>query len=366
MLLLIVSLDHVMSPKRTNRCRLNPARSAGPGWIALSAGMVTAAVILHTVAASGGVKTVIGGSGTGKRTVVGMGRSTPQPKPVRGSATAYFAGWGTHTENGTTRRTISVAIDDARRVQRMILANENPGGVYNPGKHVKKLSETLKIGDAVGFHFLMVSERIFAAGITLEKPLPSEPGAAPFTLISTKTVRSGGQKVTILTANAGVIPCTFRLAEEVDENGRSRPSRKVTDTLKKFCRGDLLELEYKTINFQFVVTGVKAATRSSQGMLTKITHRKLKGYKHMVARIKTSKRTMTLTDPEAVIKLELKNVANPPPDPPVQTTLKSLQPGDHVMFKYRRQRGVYWLDEIYPVSRNRPTTRPSKSAKRIE
>jgi len=148
MLLLIVGLDHAMSPKRTKRYRLNRARSAGPAWVALSACIVAVAVILHTVAASGGVKTVIRGTGRG-RTVVGMGRSTPQLKPVRGSGVAYFAGWGTHTENGTTRRTISVAIDDARRVQRMILANENPGGSYNPGKHVKKLSETLKIGDAV-------------------------------------------------------------------------------------------------------------------------------------------------------------------------------------------------------------------------
>jgi hypothetical protein len=348
-------MDHIMSPNCTNRYRFNRA---------LLTVIVTAAVILHTVAAGAGVKTVIGGTGTGRRTVVGMGRSTPQPKPIRGSATAYFAGWGTHTENGTTRRTISVAIDDARRVQRMILANENPGGSYNPGKHIKKLSETLKIGDAIGFHFLMVSERIFAAGITLEKPLPREPGAAPFTLIGTKTVRSGGQKITILTANAGVIPCTFRVAEEVDENGKSRPNRKITEALKQFCRSDLLELEYKTINFQFVLTGVKAARRSGQGTLVKITERRLKGYKHMVARIKTSKRTMTLTDPEAVIKLELKNVANPPPDPPVQTTLKSLKPGDQVMFKYRRQKGAYWLDEIYPVSR--PTTRPSRPASRIE
>jgi len=140
----------------------------------------------------------------------------------------------------------------------------------------------------------------------------------------------------------------------------------VTDALKQFCRSDLLELEYKTVNFQFVLSGVKAARRSGQGMLTRISHRKIKGYKHMAALIKTSKRTMTLTDPEAVIKLELKNVANPPPDPPVQTTLQSLKPGDQVMFKYRRQRGIYWLDEIYPVSRNRPTTRPSEAAKRIE
>ena len=34
--------------------------------------------------------------------------------------------------------------------------------------------------------------------------------------------------------------------------------------------------------------------------------------------------------------------------------LATLEPGDYVMFKYRRQRGVYWLDEIYPASRPEP------------
>jgi hypothetical protein len=360
MLLLMVSLDHIMSPNRTNRYRLNKPQTVA---------VLAVAVILHSVAVYGGVRTgtvVSGsGSGTGKRTVVGMGRSLPPPEPVRGSATAYFAGWGTHIENGTARLTMSVAIDEARRVQRIILPNTDPdAATLDPGKSIKKLAETLKIGDAVGFYYMMVYNRIYATGVTLVKPLPSEPGAAPFTLIGSKIVRSGKQNVMILTANAGVIPCTFRVAEEIDDKGQPRPSRKVTDALKQFCRSDLLELEYKTVNFQFVLTGIKAARRSGEGVLTKITDRKFEGYKHMVAKIKTSKRTLTLTDPEAVIELELKNVASPPPDPPVQTALKSLGPDDYVMFKYRRQRGVYWLDEIYPASQ--PTTRPSDAAKGIE
>ena len=359
----MVSMDHIMSPNRTNRYRLNSPRSAGPAWAALSACIVAAAIILQAMAARGGVRTVIGGRGDGSRTVVGMGRSSPPPIPVRGSATAYFAGWGTHTENGTMYRTISVAIDEARHVQRMILANENAGGAYDPGKHVKKLSETLKVGDAVGFHYLTVYGRTYAAGIKLTKPLPSGPGAAPFTLISSKTVRSGNRNVMLLTVNAGVIPCQFSVVEELDDKGRSRPSREVTDALKEFYRGDLLNLEYNTVDYKFVLTGVKAARRSSRGTLIKITDRKIKGYKHMVAMIKTSTRTMTLTDPEAVIKLNLVNVANPTPDPPVQTALKSLKSGDYVRFTHRRQRGVFWLEEITPTAR--PTTRPSAPARRI-
>ena len=360
MLLLMVNLDHIMSPNRTNRYRLNRVQAVA---------VLAVAVILHSVAVYGGVRTgtVVSGSGVGtrKRTVVGMGRSLPPPKPVRGSATAYFVGWGTHVENGTAMLTMSVTIDEARRAQRIILPNTDPdGATLNPGKSVKTLAETLRIGDAVGFYYMMVYNRIYATGVTLVKPLPSEPGAAPFTLIGSKTVRSGRQNVMIFTANAGVIPCTFRVAEEIDDKGQSRPSRKVTDALKQFCRSDLLELEYKTVNFQFVLTGVKAARCSGQGVLTKITDRRLKGYKHMVARIKTSKRTLTLTDPEAVIELNLKNVANPSPDPPVQTALKSLEPDDYVKFKYRRQRGVYWLDEITPSSR--PAAKPSTPAKGIE
>jgi len=42
----------------------------------------------------------------------------------------------------------------------------------------------------------------------------------------------------------------------------------------------------------------------------------------------------------------------------VQTALKTLKPEDFVLFKYRRQRGVYWLDGIYPASRPIDKTPP--------
>ncbi|MDP6634600.1 MAG: hypothetical protein QGG42_06865 [Phycisphaerae bacterium] len=335
-----------MSAKRTNRYRLNPVPSIA---------VLSVAIILHAVAAAGGIgtRTVITGSG-GKRTTVGMGTipNAPTPKPIRGVATAYFAKWGTHVENGTASLTMSVAIDEARRVQKVIIPNKDPKSVViAPDSQVKKLAETLKIGDAVKFNFMILNNRIYAANVLMVKPVSTESGAAPFTFIGTKSVRVGKQNIMTVTANAGVIPCTFRVPEEVDSKGRSRPLSKVADQLKKFCRSDLLELEYKTVNYQFVLTGVKAARRTDQGVIVKITSGKIKGYKHMVAKIKTARRTLTLTDPEAVIELKLKNVANPTPDPPVQTTLKTLKPNDYVMFKYRRQRGVYWLDEIYPASR---------------
>ena len=329
--------------------------------------ILAAAIILHAAAAYGGPRggTVVSGGGTRKRTIVGMGRKAPPPEPVRGSATAYFTGWGTYVDGGRAMLTMSVTIDKAQRVQRIIIPNADPDGVViDPGERIEKLAETLKIGDAVFFHYMMIYNRIYATGIKLVKRLPDRPGAAPFTFIGKKIVRSGKGGMMTVTANAGMIPCKFRVPEEVDANGISRPSSKVADALKQFCRSDLLELEYKTENFQFVLTGVKAARKTGHGALVKITGRKIKGYKHMVAMIKTPRRTLTLVDPEAVIKLELANVADPPPDPPVQTALKSLKPGDYVMFKYRRQRGVYWLDELYPASRPEPTAPKSAKGKK--
>jgi hypothetical protein len=344
-----------MSAQGTERLFCSEAR-----WLA-----VPAVLVILNAAAIAGVRTgtVTSGSGTGQRTTVGMGTigpRTPLPQPIRGQAAAYFTKWGTHIENGTAMLTMYVAIDGSRRVQKIILPNGTPNAArMDPGPVVKKLAETLRIGDAVNFHYMIVGNKIYATGLRLVKAVGA--GKAPFTLIGSKLVRSGRQKIMTVTANAGVIPCTFRVSEEIDDQGRSRPLSKVSNALKQFCRSDLVELEYKTVNYQFVVTGVKAARKSGLGVIVKILDRNIKGYKHMVAMIKTSKRTITLVDPEAIIKLNLKNVANPTPDPQVQTTLKALAPGDYVMFKYRRQRAVYWLDEIYAA--NRPADKPAPEPK---
>ena len=339
-----------MTSKRMNR----PRRNAGKLVVLFLCG-----VLIHTLAnAAVRTGTVISGSGSGKRTTVGMGTLAPrgpQPKPLRGTTTAYFTGWGTLVEKGTATLTMSVTIDQARRIQRIIIPNRDPKAVkMDPGDHVKKLAETLKIGDAVKFDFLITGNRVYGTNISLYKALSTGPGAAPFTFIRSKLIPAGKQKIMTVTATAGVNPCTFRVPEEVDDKGRSVPQRKVADQLKKFCRSDLLDLEYKTVNYHFVLTGVKAARKSDQGRVLKIDKTKIKGYEHMVVSIKTDRRTLRLIDPEPIIELKLKNVANPAPDPQVQTALKTIKPDDYVMFKYRRQRSVYWLDEIYPSSQSGP------------
>jgi len=285
---------------------------------------------------------------------VGMGASSSGHTliPAKGVTLAFFTRWGTRVEGGTATLTMFVATDRSRRVQEIIIPNEKPDAIaLAPGQSVKKLAETLKIGDTVKFNYLIFGNRIFGSDISLFKRMPTTSGEAGFTFIGSKMVRAGKQKIMTVTANAGVIPCTFRVPEEIDAKGRSIPLAKVADTLKNFCRSDLLDLEYKTVNYQFVLTGVRAARKTGQGEIVKVLSRRSKGYEHLGASIKTAKRTLTLTDPEPVIKLNLKGVSNPSPDPPVQTALKTLKPGDYVVFNYRRQRGVYWLDGIYPASR---------------
>jgi len=350
-----------MSMKYAYNRRLTTAR-----WIVLSAALAIPCAALPAGVRTG---TTIGGPG-GKRTIVGTGvitsRSSPTPQVVRGNTTAFFTKWGTHTENATTMLTMYVTIDNARRTQKIILPNAKPNSVViDPGPKIKKLAETLRIGDAVHFFYMIVGNRIYGTSVKLVKPLGKGPGDAPFTFIGRKMVRAGKQKVMTVTANAGVIPCTFRVPEEVDDRGKSKPSSKVADALKQFCRGDLIDLEYKTVNYQFVLTGVKAARKTGQGVIVKVLDRRIKGFPHKVAMIKTARRTMTLVDPEAIIPdLKLKGVDNPTPDPPVQTALKTLQPGDFVMFTYRRQRAVYWLDEIYPASRPEEIPTPETKGNR--
>ncbi|MDP6634601.1 MAG: hypothetical protein QGG42_06870 [Phycisphaerae bacterium] len=363
-----------MSAKCTNRRRLGGAWAVAIVLVGviLQAGAVDAQTVARDVTTDTVTSgTVLDASATVssdmRYVTVGMGAQNSKHTliPARGLAAAFFTAWGTHVENGTASLTMSVAIDKARRVQKIIIPNKDPKSVViAPDDQVKKLAETLKIGDAVKFNFMILDKRIYAANVSMVKPVSAESGAAPFTFIGTKSVRVGKQNIMTVTANAGVTPCTFRVPEEIDAKGRSRPVARVADALKKFCRGDLLDLEYKTVNYQFVLTGVKAARKSSQGEIVRVLNGRIRGYEHMGVRIKTDKRTLTLTDPEPVIKLKLKNVSNPSPDPPVQTALKTLKPGDYVMFTYRRQRGVYWLDGIYPASR--PDTKSPTQAKGIK
>jgi hypothetical protein len=355
-----------MTATCTNTYRLNGVRAA----VAL-----TVVLILHASASaqvrpgrrgrvvrdpiigsvrSGTSLTAMGTIGPGMKNVtIGMGvmKTGADLQKVQGVTGAYFTGWGELVEDGVAMRTMYVTIDQARHVQKIVIPNTEPDATsISPDPSVKKLAETLKIGDAVKFNFEIIGERIYGTKISLLKRLSTKNGPAPFVYISKKHVSTGTPKSMTVTVNAGVIPCTFRVPEEIDDKGRSRPSTKVTDALKTFCRGDLLDLEYKVVNYEFVLTGVKAARRSSQGKIVKVVSGKLKGYQHMGAKIETAKRTMTYTDPEPVIELKLKNVKTTTPDPPVQTALKTLKAGDYVIYHYRRQRGVYWLDGIYATS----------------
>jgi len=216
----------------------------------------------------------------------------------------------------------------------------------NPPPSIAKLAKTLRVGDAVEFNYLIINDKIYAAPITLLKPLSRKSGTAPFTFIRSYTKRVGRNKFRYVIANAGVIPCTFRVAEGVSLKGRPEPDRKVTDALKGFCLGDKVELDYETMDYQFVLKGIRQCTLSGRGELTKITHRRFRGRKHVVAVIRTPKRTLKLTDPEPIIPPKGNAPTAMSLDSPVQAALKKLQPGDHVTFKYRRKGGIYWLDQV--------------------
>ena len=288
-----------------------------------------------------------------KRVLKQIRTSLSDVNQVRGQSVGRFRRWGTHVESGAAMLAMFVATDEPRQVEKkIIIPNMNPAASRpSPDESVKKLADTLKVGDAVKFNHIIFGDHIYGADISLIKHPPTEGGAAPFVFIGSRLVRTGKGNTMTVTANAGVIPCTFRVPEEIDLKGRSKPIAKVAGALKNFRRGDLLELEYKTVDYKFILTGVKPAECMGQGVLRRISHAKFNGYKHMIATIKMPKRTIKLVDPEAVIELNLKGAPDPAPDPPVQTALKTLKPEDFVIFKYRRQRGVYWLDGIYPASR---------------
>jgi len=273
---------------------------------------------------------------------------------VKGQDIARFHRWGIHVENGAAMLAMFVAADKPRRVKKIVIPNMGAAaGRPSPDKEIRKLAGAMRIGDTVRFNYLLFGDNSYLTDMSLAKDPPAGNACKPFVYTGSKLVRrSGGRRVMTVTAKAGDIPCTFTVPQETDLNGRSRPLAKVADALKSFIRGDLLELEYKTVGYEFVLTGVKPAECVDHGVIRVISHTRRNGYKHMVAAIRTPKRIIRLIDPEAIIELNLRGAPSASPDPQVQTTLKTLRPKDFVMFKYSRQRGVCRLDGIYPASRS--------------
>jgi len=288
------------------------------------------------------------------RVLTTISASSSSLKLVRGQSIARFLRWERHVENRAAMLAMIVAVDKGKRVRKtIVIPNMSPAaGGSTPDESVKELAETLKIGDTVKFNYTMIGNRIYGSDILRPRQSPTKCADAPFVFISSRSVRTGKRIAMTVTANAGGVPCTFIVPEEVDLQGRRKPIAKIVDALKKFHRGDLLDIEYKTKDYKFIMTGAKAAECMTHGVLRRISYTNIRGYKHMVAAIKTPKGSVIrLVDPEAVIELDLRNAPDATADPPVQTALKTLKPKDFVIFKYRRQRGVCWLEGIYPASR---------------
>jgi hypothetical protein len=281
--------------------------------------------------------------------LMGIRTSISDVNLTRGQSIANFIRWGINVENGAPMLAMFVAMDEAWGVEKEILIrNTNPAAAGpSPNESVKQLAEKLKIGDSVKFKHVIFDDHYFGDDITLIEHPPATGGVAPFVFIGSRFARTGKQRRMTVTANAGTISCTFRVPQETDRQGRSKPLTRIASVLASFRRGDLVDLDYKTEDYKFILTGIKPAECMGHGVIRRISYTKFNGYKHMVATIKMPKRTVKLVDPEAVIELDLKES----PDRPVQTALKTLKPDDFVIFKYRRQRGVYWLNGIYPASR---------------
>ena len=315
MLLLIVKAGHTMSASRTDRYHLNMTPLGVILVVAAGLHSVASAQVVQDVrigTVTSGTVLDVDATVNARRNAVLMGirTSISDVNLTRGQSIANFIRWGMHVENGAAMLAMFVAMDEARRVEKkIIIRNTDPAATGpSPDESVKKLAGTLRIGDAVKFNHVLFGGRFYGDDISpIERP-PATGGAAPFVFIRSRLARAGKRSRMTVTANAGAIPCTFKVPEEIDLQGRSKPIARVAGALANFRRGDLLELDYKTKDYKFVLTGVKAAECMGHGVLRRISCTRLNGYKHMIATIKMPKRTIKLVDPEAVINARAKSL----------------------------------------------------------
>ena len=224
----------------------------------------------------------------------------------------------------------------------------------NPRADVAKLAGRLKIGDTVRFGYSSLAGRMTVTKLSITR-FAGRPDAEPkpFIFVSSRKLRTTKQSCLAVTARRDTTSWTFLadLPEEKDSKGEvgadaaeSGAARALAEKAGRFRPGDLVSLEYKTVDYRFILTDIRARRMSGRGRLVRLGKRNIEGTVHDMALIATAGLPLS-----AVVPTVKGDDGRPAGDPKVTGAMKDLKLKQPVEFKYRREGGIIWLDEIAPA-----------------
>jgi hypothetical protein len=316
--------------------KLLPARSpesVGPAFLGVDA--VTGATMRWTG---------IGSGGTGTKTGSSKKDAAETPVVQTAEGVAQFVNWQRGTDHGKPVLMVEVApaVGYESRTAVLVVPNKNDlDSTVNPPDAVQGLASSLRIGDRLQITFSKPADKFVVVNMA-SAGQAGDPAAA-FVFAGTRTIQVKDQAcmavllrrkhlgwaMVVPNDPAGAAAATGRLA-------RPAPDKALAERISRFRSGDMVSVDYTTADFQFVLKEMWPVQFSGRGEFCRSGKEAATGQGYATAVIRTGGNELVLFVPPADATAGAASGA----------ALKDVKPGDSVEFKYHRECGYPWLDEI--------------------
>jgi hypothetical protein len=279
------------------------------------------------------------------------------PKPVKGTVTGIFTGWGSGRYSGKPALSVQFVPKGRSTKAAMTVPNSSSkSSKPTPVSYVSKLSKSLKIGDGVKIGYSALSGRSWMTSMSrIARPKSASDSINVFTFVGSKKVRTSSGAGTVVLARKKSRIWTFllppesaRTAEPVSQSiagGDATPQNPGTlsEQVARFVSGDPIVLDYNTVNYKFVLKSIDWHRTTESATLMRVGERTVKGVIYNVAYIKTAKKqSLSLMVPTTTSAGSGTTAAA------MTETLKSLKEGQQITVKHIQKKRVLWLDGLSP------------------
>ena len=229
----------------------------------------------------------------------------------------------------------------------------------NPSASAVRLAGQLKIGDKVNVSYdKLYSTRTFTGARVVESADSASTPMA-FSFRSLRRVRHGKEYYQAVVAGKGAATWTFLMpnveAESPTETesptgkasprasripGQPTPDAELLKKVRKYRSGDEVHLTYEPFKYVFALKDIETVQQEGEGILTVSKETTRSGKKYWMLSILTRRRSVVVFVPSADAGGDGAGSAG------LLATVKEIKPKQKVAFKFRREGGLNWLDEI--------------------
>lgn len=270
-------------------------------------------------------------------------------KPVQVSAAARFISWGATSTSEGPALTMTVAQEGKKAgVVTITVPNQKSktkSRTLNPPAPVRKLADTLKVGDPVKVSYDQLGSRrtyksAAASGVSSSG---GDEAGITFEFLSMRKVRHDGQYHDAVTVGKGKVVWTFLLpnvpADADAKATQTNPDPDLIAKVRKYRRGDEVTISHTPYKYAFLIEDIETVRRTGEGVVTANREVRSSTPCRMIQVLADGK-SLTMFLPLKAAEGE----AYPASD--LLAAAEGVKSKQKVAFTYRREGGRYLLDEI--------------------